>query len=154
MNTTEKYLHDFVSLKTAIIDGKKAPHKAILLLAIMELIADGIIEENHIVLSNELVTRFGQVWDRYINTEERFKKKIVTPFWHLKNEPFYHIFLNDGTPATTIENPYSVKKLKELVYVSLDNDLFKLIKTESGKEELSTVLTINYLEIEEVSYLI
>lgn len=61
MNSIEKYLHEFVSLKTATIAGHQAPHKPILLLAIMELIGEGKIEENHIVLTEELVSCFNSI---------------------------------------------------------------------------------------------
>lgn len=146
MSTIEKYLHNFVSLNTATIAGKKAPHKAVLLLAIMDLIADGTIATNHIVLSDELVLRFGQIWEQYIQADAPFQQKVVTPYWHLKSEPFYHLYFTDRTPVTDIDNPYSVSKLRELVYASLDEDLFGLIKTESSREELSVILIINYLE--------
>lgn len=146
MNTLEKYLHDFVSLKTATIDGNPAPYKSVLLLAIMELISEGIIENNHIVLSEELVTRFNQILGQYINMGEHFPNKIATPFWHLKNEPFYHLYFNDGTSVKEINNPYSIAKLRECVYASFDNDLFNYLQSESGIEELSAILFVNYLD--------
>ena len=146
MNTLEKYLHDFVSLKTATIDGNPAPYKSVLLLAIMELISEGIIENNHIVLSEELVTRFNQILGQYINKGERFPNKIATPFWHLKNEPFYHLYFNDGTSVKEINNPYSIAKLRECVYASFDSDLFKYIQSDLEKEELSAILFVNYLD--------
>lgn len=146
MKTIEKYLHDFVSLKTATVAGKTAPHKAVMLLAIIELVEEGVISDNHIVLSEELVARFGQIWNQYIKTDTPFQQKAVIPYWHLKSEPFYHLFFIDGTPVAEIVNPHSATKLKAIVYASLDNELFELMKTESGREELSTILIINYLE--------
>ena len=146
MKTIEKYLHDFVSLKTATIAGKPAPHKAVMLLAIMELVAEGTIDKNHIVLSEELVNRFGQIWKEYVNADETAQQKAAIPFWHLKNEPFYHLFFNDETNDTGTSVTVSVTRLRENVYVTLDDALFELMKTESGREELSTILIINYLD--------
>lgn len=146
MSDYEQYLHNFVSLKTALVSGRPAPHKAILLLAIMELIGEGQFKDNHIILTEDLVIRFNKFWDQYISKDAPFQQKVATPFWHLQNEPFYTLYFNDGTKAGEIANPYSVSKLRQIVYASLDYALFELIKVESCREELSTVLIINYLE--------
>ena len=52
------YLSAFEKMKRAIMRGVKAPHKPILLLAILNLCQRGIIKDNHIVLSSELVGEF------------------------------------------------------------------------------------------------
>ncbi len=146
MSKLEKYLHDFVSLKTATIAGRQAPHKPILLLAIMELIGEGKIKENHIVLSEELVSRFSMIWTQYIGKDAPFQQKVTTPYWHLQNEPFYHLYFKDGSKADDIVNPYSTAKLRQIVYASLDDELFDLMRGESARDDLSTVLIINYLD--------
>ena len=46
------YLSAFEMMKRAIMRGVKAPHKPILLLAILNLCQRGIIKDNHIVLSS------------------------------------------------------------------------------------------------------
>ncbi|MCI2108872.1 MAG: EVE domain-containing protein [Bacteroidales bacterium] len=146
MSAIEKYLHEFVSLNTAKVSGHQAPHKAVLLLAIMDLIADGTIDSNHIVLSEELVSRFDQLWKEYVSPDAPFQPKVATPYWHLQNEPFYHLFFNDGTKATDIDNPYKVQKLRHIVFATLDEELFGLIQNEDTREELATALIINYLD--------
>ena len=45
-------------MKRAIMRGVKAPHKPLLLLAILNFCQRGIIKDNHIVLSSELVGEF------------------------------------------------------------------------------------------------
>ena len=52
------YLSAFEKMKRAIVRGVKAPHKPLLLLAILNLCQRGIIKDNHIVLSSELVAEF------------------------------------------------------------------------------------------------
>ena len=146
MSAYEKYLHDFVSLKTAIVSGRPAPHKAILLLAIMELISEGQFKNNHIVLTEDLVERFNKIWDQHISKNAPFQQRVATPYWHLQNEPFYTLYFNDGTKAGQIANQYSVSKLRQIVYASLDYELFELIQVDSCRDELSTVLIINYLD--------
>ena len=46
------YLSAFEKMKRAIMRGVKAPHKPLLLLAILNLCQRGIIKDNHIVLSS------------------------------------------------------------------------------------------------------
>lgn len=52
------YLGAFEKMKRALMRGVKAPHKPLLLLAILNLCQRGIIKDNHIVLSSELVGEF------------------------------------------------------------------------------------------------
>lgn len=46
------YLSAFEKMKRAIMRGVKAPHKPLLLLAILNLCQRGVIKDNHIVLSS------------------------------------------------------------------------------------------------------
>lgn len=52
------YLGAFEKMKRALMRGVKAPHKPLLLLAILNFCQRGIIKDNHIVLSSELVGEF------------------------------------------------------------------------------------------------
>ena len=52
------YLGVFEKMKRALMRGVKAPHKPLLLLAILNLCQRGTIKDNHIVLSSELVGEF------------------------------------------------------------------------------------------------
>ena len=52
------YLGAFEKMKRALMWGVKAPHKPLLLLAILNLCQRGTIKDNHIVLSSELVGEF------------------------------------------------------------------------------------------------
>ena len=146
MINADKYLQAFASLNTAIVKGKKAPHNAVLLLSIADLISSGVISENHIVLTEELVSAYQNVWEDRVTPDMPFQAKVATPYWHMQNEPFYTLFFNDGTIVTPISNPYSVTKLRQIVYAKLDDDLFELLRDESFKDEMNAVLSLNYLE--------
>ena len=101
------YLSAFEKMKRAIMRGVKAPHKPILLLAILNLCQRGIIKDNHIVLSSELVEEFKRLWRLYIGEQNTgdsifvaegltmdilhsypFKCSIENPYYHLQHEPF------------------------------------------------------------------
>lgn len=52
------YIDAFSSLHTAKLKGHKAPHKAVLLLAIIDFIEEGVIRSQRIVLSDSLEKDF------------------------------------------------------------------------------------------------
>ena len=81
-------IQQLAHLSTATIMGRKAPHKAVLLLAIMDLVETGIIVMPQFVLSEQLEETFKKEWYRYIGSPLIFKCKVSTPFWHMQNEPF------------------------------------------------------------------
>ena len=55
MSDINHYIEAFSNLHTAKIKGHKAPHKAVLLLAIIDLIEEGVISDPCIKLSEELI---------------------------------------------------------------------------------------------------
>ena len=61
MSDINHYIEAFSNLHTAKIKGHKAPHKAVLLLAIIDLIEEGVISDPCIKLSEELINKFGAI---------------------------------------------------------------------------------------------
>ena len=66
------YLSAFEKMKRAIMRGVKAPHKPLLLLAILNFCQRGIIKDNHIVLSSELVGEFRKFFSRLKSLRDVF----------------------------------------------------------------------------------
>ena len=139
------YLSAFEKMKRAIMRGVKAPHKLILLLAILNLCQRGIIKDNHIVLSSELVEEFKRLWRLYIgekNTGDSifvaeglamdiphsypFKCSIENPYYHLQHEPFWRLVKNEKGKE---RKSYSIlKSLRDsFAYAEIDQDLFDLM---------------------------
>lgn len=141
-----KYYSFLVSLNTAQIAGKKAPHKAILLLSIIELVEKGVIQSNTFTLSEQLEETFKRLWKRYVGFSVLFQPKVATPFWHLQNEPFYNLKLNNGQTTNSFSSPYSVKRLRENATVTIDEELFQIMKDETARAEMRTLLISNYLQ--------
>lgn len=141
-----RYISLFSSLHTAKIAGKQAPHKAVLLLSIMDLVEAGIITSPRIELSEALQGTFARVWKRYIGTSRIFTPKVATPFWHMQNEPFYRLFMNNDQQLTGGIGRYSVTWLRENTYAMIDHELLKLMQDENSRAELRTVLIGQYLQ--------
>ena len=81
------YIDAFSSLHTAKLKGHKAPHKAVLLLAIIDLIEEGVIRSQRIVLSDSLEKRFHEIWHHYLGNSSIFISDISKPFFHMQHEP-------------------------------------------------------------------
>ncbi len=109
-----------------------ANHKPILILSVIDLIARGIIINNQIIVSDELIDTFDKYWN-VIGTKTR-KGGLHYPFYHLQNEGFWHIVFKcdyDNLRLTT------TNKLKIGVeYAYLDDELFNLLQNENSREEL------------------
>ena len=140
------YIGFFSSLHTAKIAGKQAPHKAVLLLSIMDLVEAGIITSPRVELTEALERTFARVWKRYIGSSIIFTPKVATPFWHLQNESFYRLYMNNGQLINGGTGRYSIKWLRENTYAMLDDNLFHLMQDENARAELRVTLVTTYLK--------
>ncbi|MGB3402666.1 MAG: HNH endonuclease [Microcoleaceae cyanobacterium] len=111
-----------------------APYKPILLLSIIELIAQGKIQENKILISDLLVETFDKYWN--ILNSETFNGGLALPFFHLKNEErrFWYLQYSEEYDGG---RPQTLKKIREDVeYAYMDEELFDLIQTSESRKEL------------------
>ena len=145
----KEYIAHFKRLNTNKRAGVEAPHKPILLLAIMDLVESGVINGTRIELTEQLERAFLRNWKRYVGSSLLFQPKVATPFWHMQNEPFYKLYTNDGKVLSG--SPYSVKKLRENTYAILDKDLFDLMKDENCRAHLRVVLVSTYLQNQHIT---
>jgi putative restriction endonuclease len=80
------YIRYIKNLKTNKSPLGEAPHKPILLLAIMKLVGRGIIFSNRIAVTPDLVLEFQSSWKNLVLTKH--KPNFSYPFFHMKSEPF------------------------------------------------------------------
>ena len=88
LSNMEKYIDYFSALHTNTQKGVKAPHKAIMLLSVIDLVEYGVITSNQIEFSERLEQQFQHNWSRYVGQSDVFQPRVGTPFWHLNNESF------------------------------------------------------------------
>ena len=69
-----------------------ALNQPILLLSVIELITQGLLNENHISISEELINIFKKYWS-VLSSESFEPVDFAIPFFHLKNTPgkFWHV---------------------------------------------------------------
>lgn len=137
----QHYCELFQRLHTAVISGQKAPHKAVLLLSIIELIENNTISSPCITLSDELILRFKSNWKVYVRSE-KFSPTITTPFWHLQNESFWRLNTYDGSE---LKKTYSEKYLKKYTFAIIDINLFELLTEPDNASILRNVIRNTYL---------
>lgn len=75
-------LPDYLRLKRA---NGRAPHKPVLLLAVLKAFDEGFIVENRIDPSPELINLFKGYWTALVR-DPHFQQRFYLPFFYLKNE--------------------------------------------------------------------
>ena len=146
MDEFSNYIKQFVSLNRA--PGKvwtdstkhKAPHKPILLLAILDLVDRGVIVSPFIDVTGDLVELndlFNLYWRRIIPLGQ--SSSIAFPFSRLAREPFWELVPKPGksiSPAV-INNTASVSYLRKYALgAKLDPSLFCCMQSEKGRAVL------------------
>ncbi len=156
------YIDAFSSLHTAKIKGYKAPHKAVLLLAIIDLVEEKSISSPCIELSDELNDKFNEIWHRYLGTSSVFTPDICKPYFHMQHESFWRLVERHETQGMAAEpSPWVVskKEKKELpvgrysiqamrrafAYAKIDGRLFQLLQNSDARAMLRVVLINAYL---------
>jgi len=123
---------------------RKAPHKPLLLLAVLDLVHRGVITSPFIAVSGDLVELnelFNLYWRRIIPLGQT--SSIAFPFSRLNREPFWELVSQPGmtiTPAI-INNTSSVTYLRKYALgAKLDEGMFRVMQSGEGREALREAL--------------
>lgn len=146
MNDLNYYINNFSSLHTMKKLGKPAPHKALLLLSVIDLVERGIITDCRVPLSDSLEKQFKHNTTRLLGESILFQPKISYPYYHMRSEPFWQIVSHNGGEVLEIKN-YSMSNLRNhIAYARIDKELFELLKNPNVRAKLRVVLISNYLD--------
>ncbi len=115
--------------------------KPVLLLAFIELINDGVIENNQIRLSSGVIDYYKAKYGELLPNEKI--TPIYRPFFHLTNDGFWHLKMkNEITPERLTE-----KRLREATeYGYFDNVLWDILQMKDARELYTKTLIDNYLK--------
>lgn len=145
MKDLNYYIKCFSALNTMKMQGKLAPHKALLLLSVIDLVEQGIITDSNIQLSEILEERFKYYASQYVGNNSAYDPKINYPFYHLRSEPFWELVSTTGDPVPAISN-YSTNNLKKhIAYARIDTELIQLLKDYNKRALLRAILITKYL---------
>lgn len=87
--------------------GCYAPHKAVMIMAIMELIESRHITTNVIHLDKELKDKFKEVWQKVVPEGSPFKCEYQNPFTYMDSEPFWDLSTDKNKAFITWEAFYA-----------------------------------------------
>lgn len=137
----EKYKNQLRSLKSFDFLGVTGPHKAILLLAIFELIYKNILSENKIYYTAELEELYNKKWRELVGTAPTLGSPY--PYAHLGKEPFIkQILIRQIRDYNDIWNKQKIRQY--IWYSQIDQTLFNLLKKKKYHAELSALLISEY----------
>lgn len=144
-------------MNRAVVKGYRAPHKLVLLMAICELVEEGIITENKVYLNADLEEKFKSLWKEYVDSDEEmihnhvaeelfggkkkaypFKCNIANPFYHLSREPFWTLKKSKEWKQRTSWSAAALKTDYE--YAIIDEELFELITSEITRDRIMSLL--------------
>lgn len=152
MTPLETYIQQFARLRRATgrqglwteATRRLAPHKPILLLAVLDLVARGVITSPFIDVTGDLVELnelFNLYWRRIIPLGQT--SSIAFPFSRLHNEPFWQLVPLPGreiTPAA-VNNITSVGQLRTVALgARMDEDLFRCMQQPESRSALREAL--------------
>ncbi|WP_027449528.1 hypothetical protein [Xylanibacter brevis] len=149
------YIETFKNLRTNNKYGRKSPHKAILMLAVIELYEQNVLTNNEIFYDDKLKSMFLKVWNRVLPNETLFHPDAYMPFWYLQSDCFWHIVPFSGKEdilslmRDVRIKPSEAKLIDSVKYAELDEDLYFLMTIASGRSSLKRTLLETYTSLSE-----
>lgn len=110
-----------------------------LLLSVTDLIAQGLIEKNHITISDELINTFNKNWSALTSNPLK-DDSFALPFYHLKNKKpkFWYLKFSEQYEGG---RPQTINTLKQAIdSARIDDELFSLLQDSNARKELIDVL--------------
>ncbi|QBG48784.1 HNH endonuclease [Verrucomicrobia bacterium S94] len=150
--TLRKFEHKLTHLRQGTTQYGPAPHKPVLLLAVMRGLEEGWISENRIALTPELAGAFKSIWQQVVSTAH--SPLIAQPFFHLRNEKFWHHIPNPGfeTWVKITRSCQTISVLHRAIsHAQLDPELFALMASPVEREVLRQTILKHYFPGAELS---
>ena len=147
------YIEAFKNLRSNNKYGRKSPHKAVLMLTVIELFEKSILTDNEICYDDKLKSMFLKVWNKVFPEEPLFNSDAYLPFWYLQSDSFWHIVPKSGKEdilslmRDTNIRPSEAKLYDSIKYAELDDDLYFLMTIPSGRSSLKRALLETYAEL-------
>ena len=125
----------------------RAPHKPLLLLAVMDLVARGVVGSRLISITGELVELnelFTDYWRSIVPVTRT--SSIAFPFSRLHREPFWKLLPLPGGEITgaVVDSIGTVSQLRRVALgAEIDEDLFVHMMSAAGRSALASALLLS-----------
>ena len=140
----ERYIELFSDLKPNRSGGRASPHKACLLLAVIDLIDEGVLTDNRIPFDTSLKDAFSRRFATFSQVGD--KDNPALPYFHLTSQGFWRLHAVAGQEAelnsrlTSRDAPSATATTKLIEYAMLDDDLYGLLQVDFNRSVLVGVL--------------
>lgn len=129
-----QYTYAFSHLNRNKLRGEVAPHKPVLLLAIIDYVEEKLLTEEGREQLNQpipfrptLESKFKCIWNRYVHSEV-FKPSFVNPIIHMQSEPFYHLV---PQPSRNYDGEHSMLAIESAYHgILLDSELMNSLSSK------------------------
>lgn len=144
--TEHFFLKGLTTVKRASTKYGPAPHKPILLLTFLEMVDEGLISENRVTVSADLVGLFQENWRILVDTPHQ--ADFTQPFFYLQNDNIKgtHFWYLIPKPAKSIHG--HIKSINSLIehldYGHFDEGLYKLMQEKGCNQLLRRALLEKY----------
>ena len=129
--------------------GCYAPHKAVMIMATMELVESGQISSNVIHLDKELKDKFKEVWKKVVPEGSPFKCEYRNPFTYMDSEPFWDLSTDKDKAFITWEALYAFSH--EASRAAIKDYLLRSVKDDTISEQYNNNHpTINWMVAEDI----
>jgi len=128
----------------------ESPYKPALLLAVSEGIEDGLIQNNHIEITPELIAAFKAYCQLLSPGPEYSTCPFQLPFFHLQSSRFWHLHARPGRELvlTSSKSVRSFGHLRDVIaYATLDVPLWELLLQPGTREEIRQALLVRYFPL-------
>lgn len=122
-----------------------APYKPILLLSVMDLMAQKVIDGNLIRLDANLIDAFDLYWTRILGDGR--ESNPVMPFNHMRSEGFWHLVDVYGVELDLqkLDRNEIFRRVKnQVILARLDEELFALLQSSDSRDNLRRILIETY----------
>lgn len=135
------WLNKFQKLRVDRSSKTPAPHKPLLLLAILDFVEGGEIVTPLIKLTPELAFRFLGYWE-IVGARGRSVGRVELPFFHLQTDGIFQLKAHEGLDAALASiRPTSVELLNRVVsHAELPADLFSLMSDKQSRDTMRRIL--------------
>jgi putative restriction endonuclease len=122
---------------------KRVPalYQPILLMSVTDLIAQGLIKENKITISDELTNTFNKYLS-VLSPHSSEKVSFSIAFFHLsinnRKPPFWYVKFNEGYEGKRAQSITTLKR--NVDSAQLDEELFNLLQDSNARQELIDIL--------------
>lgn len=129
--------------------GCYAPHKAVMIMAIMALVESGHISSNVIHLDKELKDKFKEVWQKVVPERRPFKCEYRNPFTYMDSEPFWDLSTDKDKAFITWEALYAFSH--EASRAAIKDYLLRSVKDDTISDQYyNDHPTINWMVVEDI----